>query len=576
LQAGFSVKQAQEELNAIQAQTVREMSARERGNQSFELTASVQPMQAAVIGDSKTRLWLLMAAVMSLMLIACLNLANAQLGRAISRRREAAVRTALGASRFRLLTSCLIENLILAVTGGVAGIFLASVGLNLFQRYAPVDLPRLAEVHLNASVLLFSMTLTLGCSILFGMAPAIRLMRADPQEALQQGSGRVQGARQSHWLRGWLVGLQIFGCSVLLLFTALLSKNLLQILRQDKGFEPADVAVAEVRLSNSGRNPTLFADGALQTLRQIPGIQSAGLISAMPLEGETWIEGVQRVDKRSAESIVNMRWASPGYFETLRERLVAGRFFEERDGKLNGAVVSESLAKALWPGENPIGGQIAARSDKYTVVGIVADSLNTSLKTNSPRMVYLHYADQKLLFTIAFVARGAQHAGALLPGMRQAIWNYAPDVTISRLKTLDSQVSDSVAAERFQTLAIAAFGISALLLAMLGIYGVLSYATAMRKQEIGVRMALGATRCGVYALALAGAAVPVAIGVVGGLIAYALAGHVLRGLVQGVETVDPWTMLFVFAVLLTAAAIAAFLPARRAASVDAMEALRSD
>ena len=235
------------------------MSAKERGNQNFELTALVQPMQAAVIGDSKTRLWLLMAAVMSLMLIACLNLANAQLGRAISRRREAAVRTALGASRVRLLTSCLIENLILAVTGGAAGVLLASVGLNLFRRYSPVDLPRLAEVRLNPSVLLFSMVLTLGSSILFGVAPAIRLMRADPQEALQQGSGRVRGVRQSHRLRGWLIGLQVFGCSVLLLLTALFFQNLLQLLRQDKGFDAADVAVAEVRLSNSGRNPCAFS-----------------------------------------------------------------------------------------------------------------------------------------------------------------------------------------------------------------------------------------------------------------------------------------------------------------------------
>lgn len=576
LRPGFSARQAEAQLNAIESQAVHAMSAKERGDQPFELTASIQPMQAAVIGDSKTRLWLLMAAVMSLMLIASLNLANAQLARSLSRRREAAVRTALGASRFRLLSSCLIENLILAVTGGAAGVFLASVALNLFRRYSPVDLPRLSEVGLNPSVLLFSMTLTLGSSILFGVGPAIRLMRADPQEALQQGSGRVQGMRQSHRLRGWLVGLQVFGCSVLLLLTALFSKNLLQLLRQDKGFEPAEVAVVEVRLSNSGRNPTLFADGALQALRQLPGVGSTGLISAMPLEGETWIEGVQRVDKRGAESLVNMRWASPGYFETLRERLVAGRFFEERDGKLNGAVLSESLAKALWPDEDPIGEQIAARGDKYTVVGIVADSRNTSLKTRPPRMVYLHYADQKLLFTIAFVARGSQHAGALLAGMRTAIWNYAPDVTISRLKTLDSQVSDSVAAERFQTSIIAAFGVSALLLAMLGIYGVLSYSTAMRKQEIGVRIALGATRGGVYALALTGAAVPVAIGVAGGLIAYALAGRVIRGLIQGVETVDSWMMLLVFAVLLTAAGAAAFLPARRAASLDAMEALRSD
>lgn len=577
LKPGADIRQAEAQLNAIEAQAVREMSAKERGDQPFNLTASVQPMQAAVVGESGTRLWLLMAAVLSLMSIACLNLANAQLGRALSRQREIAVRAALGASRWRLVTSCLIENLVLASAGGAAGVLLAVAGLYLFRRYSPVDLPRLSEVHLNFTVLLFSVVVTFGSSILFGFAPATRMMRTDPQAALQQGGGRVQGTRQSGGLRAWLIGLQVFGCTLLLLLTALFSKSLLQLLRQDKGFEAGNVDVAEVRLTASGPSPGAFADGVLQRLRETPGVQSAGLISAMPLEGETWIDGVQRADKPSEESLVNMRWVSPGYFETLGERLVAGRFFEERDRKLKSAVLSEGLAKALWANENPIGAQIAARGDKYTIIGVVADSRNTSLKSMPPRMVYLHLADQRRLFAITFAVRaGSQPADGLLNGMRQAIWKYAPDTTITRVKTLDSQVSDSLAPERFQTMVLASFGASALLLAMLGIYGVLSYSTAARRQEIGVRIALGATRRRVYALTIGNATVPVFGGIAAGLIANVLAGRSVRSLIYGVQTVDLWLMLFVIAIFLAAALAAAFVPARRAASVDPMEALRNE
>ncbi len=213
----------------------------------------------------------------------------------------------------------------------------------------------------------------------------------------------------------------------------------------------------------------------------------------MPLEGEKWIEGVQRVDRPGQESLINLRWVSPGYFETMRESLVGGRFFEERDRNLNNAVLSEGLAKALWQDENPIGAQIATEGRTFNIIGVVADSRNTSLKTAPVRMAYLHYADRPPN-TIVFAARGAQSANSILAGMRQAIWKYAPDITISRVKTLDSQLRDSLAAERFQTMVLVAFGIAALLLAMLGIYGVLSYSTATREQEIGVRIALGATR----------------------------------------------------------------------------------
>jgi predicted permease len=578
LKPGVGIEQAEAQLAAIEPQIERDMPAGQKFAQPGMLQAFVQPMQEAVVGNSRTGLWLLMAAVMSLMFIACMNLANAQLGRALSRQREAAVCSALGAAKWRLVWNSLVENLLLAATGGAAGVALAAIGLSLFRRYAPLDLPRMSEVHLNVAVLLFSMALTMGSSLLFGALPALRLLHADPRSSLQQSSSRMPGTRQSGRLRAWLIGLQIFGCTALLLVTGLFSKSLLHLLHQDKGFETGDVAVAEVRFGNafaSDRSRTDFIDAVLQNVRGVPGVQSAGLVSSMPLEGETWIEGIQRVDKPDREALINLRWVSPAYFETMRERLVAGRFFEERDRNLKSAVLSEGLARALWQSENPLGAQIATEGRKFTVIGIVADSRSTSLKAAPVRMAYLHYGDRPPN-TAVFTARSAQSAASIVAGMRQAIWQYAPDTTISRVKTLDSQLNDSLATERFQTMVLMAFGIAALLLAMLGIYGVLSYSTVARKQEIGVRIALGATRRGIYTLTLGEAATPVVGGLMAGLIASILAVSIVQRLLYGTQAVDPSVTLVVIVLSLAAAIAAAFLPARRAASVDPMEALRSD
>ena len=429
-------------------------------------------------------------------------------------------------------------------------------------------------------MLLFSALLTLGSSILFGVLPALKLLRTNPQESLQQGSSRTLGSRQSRRLRGLLIGLQVFGCTVLLLVTGLFAKSLLNLTHQEKGFETGHVAVAEVTLSGKSfagsQNRIAFNDAVLQNLRAIPGVQTASMVSAMPLEGESWIEGLQRADRPNQEApLINLRWVSPGYFETMRERLVAGRFFEERDRNLSSVVLAEGEAKALWPNENPIGGQVNVQGKRFTVIGVVADSHITSLKSAPSKMAYLHYKERPP-YASFFMARGSQSAVELASSMRQAIWKHVPDVTIARVKALDSQLSDSLATERFHALALMTFGTAALLLAMLGIYGVLSYSTVVRKQEIGVRMALGATRREIYSLTLGEAATPVFAGLLAGVAASILAGRIIQKLLFGIRTVDPSVTLIVAALFLAAALAAGFLPARRAASVDPMDALRAD
>src|SRR5438067_1739336 len=456
LNPGVTLAQASAQLNTIQAQILGD-PAWPADRRPGALGARVQPMQEAIVGGSRTALWLLMASVLSLMLIACLNLANAQLGRALTRSRESAVRTALGAAKWRLMWGLLAENLLLAALGGATGILLAKAALSLFMRDTPVGLPRLSEIHLNLNVLLFSTLLTFGASLVSALLPALRLLATDPQASLQQSSSRSFGSRHGNRLRRWLIGMQVAGCTALLLVTGLFSKSLLHLLT----------------------------------------------------EGE---------------------------------------------------------AKALWGNDDAIGGQVKIEGRIFTVIGVVADSRNTSLKTPPARMAYVHYKD-RTPFPTYFLVR-SPNAGGLVSALRQAIWKYDPEVTIARVKTLGAQLTDSLATERFETLVLLSFGAAALLLAMLGIYSVLSYSVVTRKQEIGVRMALGATRAKVYALIFAEAGTPVFAGVITGLVASLLASRAIQNLLYGTRAVDPAVILMVTGLFLLSAVAAAFLPARRAASVE--------
>lgn len=577
LKPGVSMAQAQAQIESIQAEVNRQFRAAGAG---ANIDAFLQPMQEALVARSRTALWFLMAAVSGLMLIACLNLASAQLCRAIYREREAAVRSALGASRWRLIRVSLAENLVLAVAGGGAGLLLAAVALALFRRSAPVDLPRLAEAHLNLSVLLFSFAATFGACVLFGLLPALRLGFTDPQAALQSGNVRAAGDAHGSRIRAFLVGAEVFGCAALLVFTGLFSKSLLHLLREDKGFDTAHVTVAETDLPHDqyARNESrvAFDDAILTALRSIPGVESAAMVSAMPLEGSSWIEELTRTDKpRQQTPLLNLRWASPGYFETLRERIVRGRSFEEGDRNLHSMIVSEGLAREVWPDRDPIGAEVQVEGRRYTIVGVVADTQSTSLKTAPVNLAYTHYIDRPP-FADFFVVRGKQSAAALIPAVRAAIWRYAPDMTIARVKTLDEQLSDSVAIERFQAQLLLAFGAAALALAMLGIYGVLSCSVAARTREIGIRMAMGATRGSICSLTFGSAAAPVLAGLGGGLCVAAWGGRLVRDLLFGVEPLDTPVIFAVAFVFLAAAAAAAGLPARRAASLDPIAALRTE
>lgn len=577
---GILAREAQADLDRVQKRVLNEIPPNRPRAPGMQVL--VTPMQEAIVSGSRRRIWLLMAAVMGLLLIACLNLANTQLARAVSRSREVGVRAALGAPRWRLLWTAMSESVLLALLGGAAGVVLAFVTLGWLRRQAMVDLPRLNEVEMNWLVLVFAVGLTLGASLLFGFLPAVRGLRNDPRESLQSGGARGTAPAGARRAQTALVALQVFGCVVLLSVTALFAGSLFHLVTQDKGFETSRVAFVEALVAGpayaeqGGR--VAFVDGVLENVRNLPGVEAASWGSAVPLQGESWIEGIQRLDggrEGQEEAIVNLRWVTAGYFETHRHRLAGGRSFAERDRDANSLVISESTAKVLWPGQDAVGRRARIQGKEWTVAGVVMDARSTSLKTAPAKMAYLPHTQARPT-TNVFFARGREPGANLVAAMREAVWRRDPQATIVRSGTMDDRIEDSLRAERFQTLLLAAFGGTALLLAMLGIYGVLSYSVAARQREIGVRMALGATRRSIYVHTLGELSLPVVTGLAGGLATSVAATRAIRSMLYGIDGPDGALLAGVSAVFLVCAFAAGFVPARRAASVEPMRSLRTE
>jgi predicted permease len=579
LKPGVTLAQAQEELNVLAEDIVRQVPPDQMdGDPHGALGAYVQPLKEAIVGKTAARLWLLMVAVVSVLLVACVNLANAQLARFVRRDREAAVRSALGASPAQLLQSALAEICILAAIGGTLGVGLAFVTVHWFSKYAQAAIPRTSAITVSWSVLALSVALTVGSAFIFGVLPALRLLHVKPQQVLQ-GSGRSAGSRGSNLIRRWLVGAQVFACTTLLLVSGLFAKSLIRLSTFDKGFSTDHVVVADAVLQGKAfddKARASFEDGVLEKLRQLPGVQSASMVSTMLLEGERWIDGVVPVGKMQDQSaLANYRWIGPDYFATLRERVVEGRALDARDREGKNAVISEATAKAVWPDEQAVGRQFKRNGNTFTVVGIVADAHNNSLRAAPVNMVYLPYWDNAP-GSAFFLVRGSQEPSLLIGAVRAAIWNYNPDVTIAFVHTLDSHVSDSLAPEHLQTTIFVAFGSAALLLALLGIYGTLSYSVEARTQEVGIRMALGASRQSVYRLMLRMVVVPILTGLALGWVASLSIGRSLAALLYGTSPTDVSVILPVVCAFIVAAMAATFLPCRRAAMIEPMEALRAE
>jgi predicted permease len=586
LKPGVTLVRASAELEGLQKAYT--LSAHLPFHFGIALTPLAEDVASAVSGA----LWLLFAAVGAVLLIACVNLANLQLARAVNAERETAVRAALGASRVQLVRSRFSESLVLALAGGAAGAALAFAGLRLLLALVPANVPRLDEVQLSMPVLLFAAGISMVAAVTFGILPALRGLRVNPQCALQANSLRTANTQSGIRTRNLMVAAQVACTVVLLIITSLTLRSFSHLLGQNRGFNASHITLAQTDLfapqymngaPKDGNAARLdFADRALTALRELPGVQSVAITSVEPLTGQTWVDNLFRPDHPvppGKEPPVNVRWINPDYLPTMQSPLVTGRNFTAADrAHPYLALISETTAREGFPGENPIGHVITdlVPEDRHpiTVLGIVADAHINGLKDNAA-MVYLPYWAFTPL-TLSFLVRSSQPSEGLIPAMRRAIWQIDPRVAIPTLRSMDDQVSDSVATDRFQAIVLTSFGATALMLALLGVYGVLAYSVSLRRQEFGIRIALGSGKSALVHLVLRQAAYPVLLGAGIGLATALIVLRWVRSLLYQTPIMDPLAICGSVVLLLTAAAMAAIVPSCRAASIDPIRVLRME
>jgi putative ABC transport system permease protein len=582
LKPGTSVGQALAELNVIQARIAKD------AKHGVGLRAEIIPLESAFVGTARRGLLLLLASVGAVLLIVCLNLANLLLVRVPVRLREAGIRTALGASRARLARQLLTESALLAILGGVLGVGLAYFGLRWLVAVAPANLPRLDEVHVDGRVLWFAVFISMLTGILFGALPAWRVAHAEPQQALKAGAATITEGRPARRLRESLIGFEVGVGTLLLIVAGLLTTSMVRLLGVDKGFSTEHVLAANITLPpwsyTKFAQKQEFYENVLARVRALPGVKSAGWISRLPLEGEEKVDNIcvpGQLTPRSQSPTANYRYVSPGYFESMGILLRRGRLIEPADRDRNVALISESVAKKVWPGENPLGKQFYPGSDEKTlaeVIGVVADIRTVALDEPPLMMVYLPAGCARPWsgsYT-SLVVRAAVAPSALASAVRGAIQSVDSGVPIQHLQPMSEIVSESVGVRRFQMGLASLFGVFALLLAALGIYGVVSYSVARRRQELGIRMALGARGSDLRNLVLLQGMSPVLVGWAAGVLAALVAGGVIRSLLFGISAQDPLTITGVTVVVLVTAALACYIPARRAMKVDPMVALRCE
>jgi putative ABC transport system permease protein len=574
LRPGVPAARAQAELNVVQAGISKQMPG------DLDLHASLTPLQERMVGDVRRGLVLLMAAVGAVLLVLCVNLANLGLARAAGRARDSAIRTALGASQGRLLVQSIVESTILALTGGMLGVALAYWGLRVLLAVAPIDLPRLTEVHVDARVLLFALAISLFTGLIFGALPAFRSVRSSPIETLKSaGRGNTEG-RGGLRLRNVLVSLEVGPSAALLVTAGLLVASFGQLMSVDRGFQVERVLAVNVSLlSTKYPKPddrSAFFQRVLAKAAAMPGVQSASLVSALPLMGETWIDivGTEHDTRPMVEQpSTNVRFVSPGYFQTLRAGLRDGRDFEEQDRNRMVCIVSAGLARRLWGDENPLGRKLRDNGFVMEVVAVTPDLRSTSLDKDPVNMLYIPYWQRPRL-SASLLVRTSMDPRSIANALRSAVWEIDGEVTVPEVRTLEEVLSRSVAERRFQMLLVVLFALGALALAAFGAYGVLSYTVSRRTGEMGIRMALGAQRGDVLAMVLRQGMMPVLVGLAGGAVLAAGIGRYLESLLFQVSPRDPLSFAVSCAVLLAVSLAACLVPARRATRVSPTEALR--
>jgi predicted permease len=584
LQSGVTPDSALAELNVLQQQIAAQAKADSGG---VDLRAELFPLVTEVVGPARRGLLLLLAAVGAVLLIVCVNLANLFLSRAPARMREAAIRTALGATRCRLIRQMLVESMLLASIGGLLGIGLAHLAMQWLLNAAS-GVPRIDEVAINGPVLAFALCVSALTGIVFGILPAQTIAKAEPQPVLKSSGTTSTESPRTRRLRGALVALEVGLCTMLLIMAGLLSSSLFHLAHVNTGFAVSDVIAADVHLpEQSYPTPTTrqqFYERVLAKIRELPGVRSTAWVTLLPLGGQGSVTEISLVGEqaRSDRRIeANFRAVSPEYFDTMRIPLVAGRYFTPEDRGRRRIILSHNLAQRLWPGADPIGRQCIGawallQLQPSEVIGVVGDIRTAKLDQPPLYMAYVPDSwaqkDPGAPPSASIVVRGA--GAALTSEIRDVLQGIDPNVPMVALRPMTQLIADNLQARRFQLLVTAFFAVSALLLASVGIFGVVGYSVEQRRQELGVRRALGAQQQHLLMLVLLQSMLPVLSGLVAGTIAALAASGLTQSLLYNMKAFDPLTFASVVLLVAVVALFACYIPARRATRIDPLVALR--
>jgi predicted permease len=588
LREGESAERGRQQLQDMQNRSIRALVPAFKE----ELTTRMVPIREIYSSKVRLRLLLIFAASALLLLIACVNLANLFLARAAGRATELATRIALGAGRARIVSHLLAESLLLATLAGAAGACAAQIGVGLLVAYGPAELGNLSAPHLNLAALGFALAVSLSCGIVCGAFPALQVWRHDPAVSLQEGAKAALGGRGAARLRQTLVAVEVTLSTALLASAGLLLHSFVNVLAADRGYAvehilSVDLGLFDGRYAAGPRRVTFFRE-LIRRIQALPGVQAAGAIGGLPANSGTsgpsqtifYVTDSNPPAVAMQRPVALIRSVTPGYFAASGATLRAGRFFDETE-PAPAAILSESLARRLWPGESmtALVGRVFRHGDfsgrPVTVAGIIADTRPGALDREPVPEVYRPQT-QRAGGTMSLVVKTAGEPAVLASAVRAEIRQMDANLPIPAIRTMREIISQTVAERRFQMALTVLLALAALCLGAIGIYGVVSYAVACRTREIGLRIALGALRSDLMHWVFTIGFRPVLTGLAAGLFVAVIIGRTLRGLLYGITPTDPVSLGLVALLLLLTATLACYLPARRAASMDPMIALRHE
>jgi putative ABC transport system permease protein len=593
MKPGVTIEQAQTEMNALADQLRPQFYGPES-----TWGIKVKGLREQLLGDFRLMLVVLMVAVGCVLLIACANVANLLLARATSRQKEIAVRTALGASRARTVRQLLTESALLGVLGGLVGLAVAYLGIRLLVLGIPPDVANTLlgwrEIGINFKVLGFALGVSLLTGLLFGIAPALQSSKNDLNESLKEGGRSGSEGPRRNRVRGALVVFEVAIALVLLVAAGLLIRSFMRLQEVSPGFNPNSVVTMNLSLPQykyqKAPERVTFYDQSIQRIKALPGVEYAAYGSNLPMTGNVSsasfsVEGYMPPPGESSPH-GDIHTVSSGYFEALQVPLIHGRYFNESDtaSSLPVAIIDEKLAERYWPNENPVGKRIAALFDRdgqnlrwREIVGVVGHIKQRGLDGIIKEQYYFPVT-QRTMTNLSLVVRASTDPLSLVGSVRNAISEIDPEMPVFRVTTLDQYVSNSLAQKRFLMFLVAIFASVALLLAAVGLYGVMSYSVTQRTHEIGIRMALGASSSDVLGMIIRQGMmltlIGLGIGVIGAYLLTRLLASVLPGVLFGVGPNDPITFIALSIVLALVTLLASYIPARRATRVDPMVALR--